>query len=386
MADPLAQVTNDVAPPTLNFFDEAQAQNIMSRYADAKGVFEARSAAQQFRQGEEQSRMAAEREKREALKFERDRLLDTREDREYQDKQDVRSKRSGLYRDVMKLNTEDADYDNKVIGFLSTLPPALQEDETLLNILRAQREDADEYQKNQLETKKAETAQKYRLDTIKKRAEFDKDLAYLSDEDRSQAPVDPETGEPDLTWLRQKAVQRKQEAGVKDYAEKTAIRTKATKDILSIRADDAEEKALHDETKNVYIKDTAAFPDRIEMLRQSKLEKGKPLSDVALEGVYPSEFRAAKEWEKDKWENTVLEAKDYPDIESYANPEGANLSRKSQHARRRVWTFAHRFGDGAEKPDVPATAPVTADKFTVGKQYRDGNGNVATYKGNGKFE
>lgn len=390
MADPLAQVADDFAPAPLNFFDEKQAQNIMSRYADARTDFETRSATQQYR-------LAEERDRREAERVERDRLLADRDDIEYEEKQAARGARSQFIGDIMELSEDDEDFDSKIIGVLKDAPPAVQEDETIRDILKVKRDKAERMRQEKVRLGMETQKQEYGLKKSEASRRNSALWGYLTPEDLQSLPRDPDTGEIDREMGLSRAVERKRAAEKEDFSAKTEVRAEAAKDVLRVSAMSKEEKALHDETKDILINNDEAFPSAVENLRRKLILEGNTISsDATLAQAGGEAYRKAVAWDKKKWENEVLTAKkaatpeEYINLRTFSKAEkdaGAELSPAAVDARTRVWEFAHRLdGTGKEKA-LPATEETpTEDKFTVGQQYRDANGNTATYKGGGKWE
>lgn len=351
MPDPLAQVTNDFAPAPLNFFDEKQAQNIMSRYADARTGFETRAATQQYRLAEDRARRDAERE-------ERDRLLADRDDIAYEEKQAARGARSQFIGDLLELPEDAEDFDNQVIGILKDAPPAVQEDETIRDILKAKRDKAERMRQEKVRLGMETQKQEYGIKKSEASRRNSALWGYLTPEDIQSLPRD-ENGEIDREIGLSRAIERKREAEKEDFSAKTEVRAAAAKDILNTRLMNAEEKALHDETKDILINDEEAFPSAVENLRRKLIASGKTVSsDKTLERLGGEDYKKAVAWDKKKWENEVLSAKKYDTPDEYVEALGQDMSPAAADARVRVWEYAHRL-DGTGEPKGEKALPAT---------------------------
>lgn len=136
MADPLTAAASEFAPRPSDLFDPRESGDIYNRWANA---------ASQFSTGREVNQGIAEAE---AAQFRRDdaarnKIIYDREDKDYADKQEYKSARGELLRDVAALDPLGEDYEQRIIGLVSA-SPELADDDAFTAIVNVGRERATE--------------------------------------------------------------------------------------------------------------------------------------------------------------------------------------------------------------------------------------------------
>ena len=405
MADPLTQVTEQFAPAPLNFFDQDRAQSIIARHADSRRGLESANAALATVGQAEQLANTRAREERQAL-------LQTREDREYADKLANREDRSSFFDDLDEFDHTATDANVKLTETLKDIAkntPTLLEDPVAKEFIERKFRQIDKAEAQRNQEKEIKLRQKNTLEGIKERAKYQETLKYLKPEDIEAAPKD-EAGNRDQMWLGMKAKEREREAEVQDYGKKADIATEKRRELYELDKMDDAQKAVFKETEKFVIGNKAAFPDRMDAVRQKALSEKNPPELVADEKMlakipgYAAAVQEAKEWDADKFENEVRTAKDADTLEDYLTfngPDGkpVKLTPKAKAARKKVWEYAHQ-NDAAEaalegkkepaapKPTTPkplapkseTPAPVGTTKVINGVTYVERDGKVYKVK------
>ena len=366
MADPLTQTVDQGAPAPLNIFDQNQAETIISKYsgakrelADATAAFEANQAAQRV----EQDRIRAEQDR---IRAERDALLATREDEIYAQKKEAESMRGDLIADMYEsLRPQEEGYDQRMVEFLGKAPTAIQNDPVFREVLTGYTRMADKAADQRRQNQEIELRTKNQLKLTQERAKYNETMRYLKPEDWEAAPKD-ENGQPDPFFLGMKAMERKREAAIEDTQKKTDIRVLGQKELIDARNANAQLKAEAQQVEKVLINDKTAFPDRAAILRQQYADNPANLDY----GTGKAAMEEAQAWDKDKFDNEIIAARNYNNPEKYVElVTGLNADQKEN--RRRLWEHANTYGgklpprvSGEPAPAAPtapaAPAPATA--------------------------
>src|SRR5688572_17164620 len=130
MADPLTDAAQTLAPvpAQTNFFDPAPGASITARYAGSKRVLKDLGDAA----GEE---LAIKAPQREQQRFDREMVLQDRDDQDYLDKQEARNSRGSFLDSIAKLDPEADDYDAAVSEVVSSMPAGVMEDDAVRAII-----------------------------------------------------------------------------------------------------------------------------------------------------------------------------------------------------------------------------------------------------------
>ena len=376
MADPLTTVADEFAPAPLNVFDKKYAESVISRHGNAtRGAKSsdvlAQSAARSF-----DAEAARRRE-------ERDALLATRDDIEYAEKKDAEAMRGDIIADMYEtLSPTEEGFDQRVTEFLSQAPPAISKDPVFNEVLKGLTRRADTAEEERRKTREVEDRQKNTIETIRERVKYGETMKFLTEEDIAKLPRD-ENGNPDMFVAGMLAGERKREAGVEDFGKKTEIAKNARKELFDIKAMDAAQRDLYDETKDIIINDRKAFPNRTQEVLARAAAAGKSTDLDLLRGdkEWGAELAKAEAWDKDLFENEVLVAMEAKTPDEYVNLM-PNLAPTARNRRKRLWDYAHQ-NDGAapaaETPKPPAPAATRTvvsevqhpDGYTI-RKYSDG--------------
>ena len=376
MADPLTNIAEEFAPAPTSYFDKGQAQTLISRYGNAnRAAASSKRLADTALQSHQLDRSMADEERR-AAKDARDVLLASREDIEYGERKSADETRSGFLKSFMEeLDPKDVEYNTKLVGFMANLPPSIQKDPTFVDIVKIRSKQADEADEERRRINELGIMQKNRVELVNARAQYDKVLGNLTEQDKAEAPIDPETGRPDPMWMMRRATQREMENELKQDKAKVDVRKEAAKELKNIDLMDDAQKAVFKETKDIVITNREAFPSKMSMLQKQYANKGTaaaPEDTVKMKD--PEGYAAAKEWDKNMFEKEVDAAMDFDNPEDYIN-KVKNISDAARERRLRVWNYANQNKGKALAETVKETVTETvapAEKVTFTDQVRDG--------------
>jgi hypothetical protein len=351
MPDPLTQVVDEFAPAPLNVFDQDYAETVISRHTNAKRRAESSAALAD-------SRRRAYDEQQAALRAERDRMLQTRQDEEYQEQKEADTMRGEILADLYEtLRPNEEGYDERATQFLSEAPASVVKDPVFNEVLKGLSGRADKAEAERLKLREGETRQANTLEAIRERAKYGETMKYLTEDDLKELPRD-ENGEIIMSFeAGMRAAERKRQAGIEDYGTKAAIKQEAAKELLDTKKMDATQRELHQETKDILINDVEAFPTQI----SSVVGKagGKDVAILRKDPKWKAEVAKAEAWDKNQFENEVLTAKKYDTPDGYMALV-KELSPTAAANRRRVWEYAHKNDAPKEPAKTAAPAPKTA--------------------------
>lgn len=350
--DPLSAVANEVAPAPTNFFSDGLGDNLLARYSrdrrlaeSSAGVAEASRGLASAARGLEQDRWSRDRQAFDAL-------TRSRQEEEVIQQREADALRGDFLTSLATdLNVEDPEYHRKAGELFAGLPPSLQKDPAVKSIMDSMARRADEVHKNRLMLGRAEEAQKDQLERIALRS---KEMSALTEEDIKAAPLDPETGKPDQDWLQRRGALRLREAELEEFKTKEGIRQKNRLQIMDVRAlrDQAKEKV--DKLEDFLIEDKEAFPSAVDTLRDTIAEERNIAPDMAERLVDKDpRYREAKERDSKKFENAILDAMRYDDVEDYIAASGGKLSKEAREARRLAWEVAQEVERGRPETVAP---------------------------------
>lgn len=395
MADPLTALVDREAPAPTKFFDPAAGQSILSRYSNAR--LSQRSsgaladAAERVTQGRLQARDVAAEDRR----LERERLLQDREDAEFEEKKAADASRMDFLATLDQIDPESDDFDDQVVGFLHQLPPALSEDPGVKTILSLKARMADDSrQRRDAEASKKQTFEN-QLAMARERAKLQ--MSYdVTDED-VKAATRPD-GTLDELRLGMLAGANKKKSAGNEFTRRQKLMQENRLALIDARDLSKKGKERRANVERFIIEDAAAFPNRTASLLATTGGK-KTLDDLKLDPKTSADAIAAEQWDKNKLQKELSAAYAYQDPDEYVNlMKGLDDSQKAR--RRQVWEHAHRDETFEERGATPAApegtvedyvppakpAVLPKDQWIVGKRYRGADGSVRTYKGDGKWE
>lgn len=367
MADPLTQTVEEFAPAPLNLFDQKQAESIISRHSSARRNVEAsreelKGAVDAYTA--EQMPVRAEQDR---IKAERDKLLATRDEEIYAQKkegEDMRSQFIGEMYDALRPKEEG--YDQRMITFFKGVPQSVQNDEVFREILKgyttmSEKAEAERSQKRELETRQANT-----LEAIRERSKYNETMRNLTEEDWKNAPRDAE-GNVDILALGIKAGERKRQNEIDQLKEKESIKVLSQKELIEARNANKQLKDEAKQVEDVLINDKTAFPDRAAMVRQQYADNPANLDY----GTGKAAMEEAQTWDKNKFDNEIIAARDFNNPETYVNLI-TDLNEDQKENRRRLWEHANTYGgklpprvSGEPAPAAPAATPAPAAPETT---------------------
>lgn len=361
MADPLTAVVDRFAPEKTSFFDPAAGQSIIARYANSRiagsgaaGV--AQSAEQLYRLKQNEEQQAFDRER-----MERERLTWTREDEDYEAMKQAEASRVDLLRTFNSIDATAPDYTQRLSEFMTSLPPSLVNDEALRVAIQAKNADADD-------ARRATEAQKTREHQIAMANERLKAAGL-------KAGVPPELAEkytsPDGTldpmfFYEAGRMERENKKAEWDRRQKAMAEGR----IRAVKPEDLSRKAREQRPMfKTMVEDTGAFPSQVGVF----LKKSGKKSLQMAEASDPEGFRQAKAWDSKKFENELMTAYSYDNVEDYIKLGGDTLGEKQRELRRRFWNHAQESMEDTGEP--AQQAPAVKRKTVNGVTYEfDGKG------------
>lgn len=381
MADPLAELADRTVPERTNFFNPADAQTIMSRYANA-------------RRGAETSELVARsaernlRAQREAELLDRQRVTWDRDDEDYYAKKDALKQRGDFIRQMgQQLDPRSPDYNRQVTEFVSGLPQELAEDETIKGVLASMNAEADDFRSNERLRESKEQSLRNAMTLNDQRAGFR--FKFLKPEDYERNTTQDGT----VDWRTLNAIDAERERAYKEgeFSRKENLRTSNRLRLVDARDLSKRGRERRGNIQKFLVEDRAAFPPRFEneVLNEYRKSKGLGAEDkvntVSLEASpeWEPKLAAARKKDADPLENELSAAFAYDDPDDYVNLI-SGLSESQKERRRAVWEHAHR-DDAVEEiegtsPAAPASAQPQAPAFQRTKTI---NGKTYGFDGKG---
>jgi hypothetical protein len=397
MADPLTALVDREAPAPTNFFDPAAGQSILSRYSNARMAREpaedlARSAGR-LTQGRLQARDVAAEDRR----MEREKLLQDREDAEFEEKKLADASRMDFLATLNDIKPEAEDFDTQVVDFMKQLPPSLTEDPAVKTILSLKAKMADDTRSRKNAAARYQASRENALTLLGYKDTAAAARAGVTPEE-IEAAINPETGETDLAKLNQLRGNMERKTKDDEFTRRQGLMQQNRLALIDARDLSKKGKERRANVERFIVEDTAAFPSRTAALTAAAGGK-KTLEDLKLDPKTSADAIAAEQWDKNKLQKELSAAYAYQDPDDYVElVEGLSDSQKAR--RRQVWEHAHRdetFEETGTTPPAPegvvedyvppkAAAPLPKDQWIVGKRYRGADGSTRTYKGDGKWE
>lgn len=380
-ADPLLDAAEQLAPapPSTNFFDPTDAQNIISRYGNSRIGLQESEALAGATSRLTQSRFDRIRQNRADQAWDRD-------EQDFLDKQDFKAQRGEFLSQIGQIDPTADDYLDQRDALLAGLPKEALEDDAFQAILSSRdqkareliaQRDREDYQRRAIESRSL--GQEQKLAT--------RWASMGLPPDELESLRDPVTGELDVVEASFLAGERARslKADTVRQAQDFRREMKAEKDLT------AAEKELRTVTKES-LADTTAFVPQLESLR-SRLDPKNKLSNKDLQAKDPAAYEAATSWDRNQF-NSELEAARDSTEEEYVAKGGGKLTDDQKSKRRRLWKVAQTaFTNDAPPAEVTTPTPAATVAETlpsltlvVGKRYTDKNGNVKRYLGDGKWE
>jgi len=363
MADPLTAVADRFAPPQTNFFDPAAGQNVISRYANARIGQEASEALAGSAERLYRLRDDEQRRKFDEEQMARERLTWTREDEDYEAKKQAESSRVELFRAFNQIDASAPDYTERLAEFVTSLPPALVEDEALRVAIQAKNADADDARRA-VETGKT---REHQLNMFERRAALNPTMMYLKPEDRQEFTL-PD-GTVDEVGLIARAKDREFAAKGSEWDR----RQKAMQEgrIRATKPEDLSKKTREQRpTFKTMVEDKGAFPSQVDVFLKASGKKDLQMAEASD----PEGFRQAKAWDSKRFDNELMTAYGYDNAEDYVKLGGDALTPKQRDLRRRFWKHAQESIEEDEAPDTKP-APAVQRKTLDGVTYEhDGKG------------
>lgn len=346
MADPLTALVDREAPPRTNFFDPAAGQSILARYANARI---ARSGAADLAEASDrlvQGRLQVREIEAENARLEREKLLQDREDAEYQERKAAEESRTEFLAALDEIDHEAEDFDTQVVGFMRQLPPSLTEDPAVKTVLTLKSRMADDFrQRRDAEAAKKQTFEN-QLSLIRERAKIGMAADVTEEDVKAATRPDGTLDEFKLGTLmgaRKRATASAEFDRRQNLLQQNRLALVEAKD-LSKRG-----KERRANVERFIIEDTAAFPSRVASLTAGGK---KTIEDLELDPATANVAREAKEWDKNKLQKELSAAYAYQDPDEYVNlVPGLSDSQKAR--RRQVWEHAHRDDTFEETPAAP---------------------------------
>jgi hypothetical protein len=368
MADPLTAVANEVAPAPSNFFDENAANTIFARYATNKNAAAATGETAKVAQNLYGLRRSQEQSQWERDRMERDKLLRSREDEQWDEKKQADSMRGEFLGSLIReLHPDDPDFNVKSVDFLSKAPAYIAKDPVVREILGGLSREADKAEAARVRTSDLKLKQQNTLASIKEKAKYNKVFGFLTEDDFKSLPLD-ETGQPDMVAAMALAKDREREFEREDYKAKSDINQKNRLEILDINKMDDQQKARARETQQFITQDREAFPRMTDALRAKVKKDGNMPYDPPEEILKTSPgYNDAKAWDKDLFKNEVNAAMKRDNPEDYIKLV-PDLNDFGKDSRRRVWEYAHQNDDKARTPEVgqsTGSAPTQGNKKSL---------------------
>jgi len=369
MADPLTAVADRFAPPQTNFFDPAAGQNVISRYANARIGQEASEALAGSAERLYRLRQDEQRRKFDEEQMARERLTWTREDEDYEARKQAESSRVELFRAFNQIDATAPDYTERLAEFVTSLPPALVEDEALRVAIQAKNADADDARRA-VETSKT---REHQLTMLKSRADLNPTMMYLKPEDRQEFTL------PDGTVDQAGLIARAKDREFAAKGSEWDRRQKAMQEgrIRATKPEDLSKKTREQRPMfKTMVEDKGAFPSQVDVFLKASGEKD--IETAALDN--PEGLRQAKAWDAKKFDNELNAAYRFTNAEDYVNagedksPGATKLTEKQRDLRRRFWKHAQESFEEDEASDTKP-APAVQRKTIDGVTYEhDGKG------------
>lgn len=348
MADQLTALVDREVPAPTSYFDPAAGQSILSRYSNARMSREpaedlARSASR-LTQGRLQARDVAAEDRR----LEREKLLQDREDAEYEEKKAADASRMEFLADLDQIDPNSDDFDDQVVGFMKQLPPSLTEDPGVKTILSLKARMADDArQRRDAEAQKTLTRDN-QIAVIRERAKLGMAADVTDDDVKAATRPDGTLDEFKLGTLMGV---RKRSTSAAEFDRRQTLMQQNRLALVEARDLSKKGKERRANVERFIVEDTTAFPSRTAALVAATGGK-KTLDDLKLDPKTSAEALAAEQWDKNKLQKELSAAYAYQDPDEYVElVPGLSDSQKAR--RRQVWEHAHRDETFEERGATP---------------------------------
>lgn len=378
MADPLTALVEREAPAPTNFFDPAAGQSILSRYSNARMGREpaedlARSAGRLT-----QGRLQARELEAEDRRLEREKLLQDREDAEFEEKKLADASRMDFLATLDQIDPESDDFDDQVVGFMKQLPPSLSEDPGVKTILSLKARMADDVRQRRDAEKQKNLTRENQIAVLRERAKLGM-AADVTDEDVAAA-TRPD-GTLDEFKLGTLMGSRKRSTASAEFDRRQKLMQDNRLALIEAKDLSKRGKERRANVERFIVEDTTAFPSRTAALTAAAGGK-KTLDDLKLDPKTSADAIAAEQWDKNKLQKELSAAYAYQDPDEYVELiDGLNDSQKAR--RKQVWEHAHRDETFEERSTTPSAPEGRVDDYVSPAPKRKTLGGV-TYEFDGK--
>jgi len=333
----------------------------MARYASARrgaasSEVAARSA-ERLAQGRLQARDVAAEDRR----LERERLLQDREDAEYEEKKAADASRMEFLATLNEIDPESEDFDDMVVGFMKQLPPSLNEDPGVKTILSLKARMADDARQRRDAEKQKTLTRENQLAVIRERAK----LAMAQDvtEEDVKAATLPD-GTLDEFKLGTLMGARKRSTSAAEFDRRQNLMQQNRLALVEAKDLSKRGKERRASVERFIVEDTAAFPSRTAALTAGGK---KTLDDLKLDPKTSAAALEAEQWDKNKLQKELSAAYAYQDPDDYVElVPGLSDSQKAR--RRQVWEHAHRDETFEERGAAPAAPEGVVEDYDPSKE------------------
>lgn len=354
MADPLSQLSNEMAPPASGgrFFDPAPGQNVLSRYGNARMLAGDLEYANQLEGSFRRNRIDAMREEQlrrrmeyDAQAAQREQALWGRDDQKYAAEQEANDLAAQIAEDLVSMDESDPDYELKIDGLIASAPPEVVQNPTLKALLarKAGRANA------KAEARVADQEKQEKYDLYMRGLRDNALLAGVSEEDIDSA-WDDEAGNFDPVKVLELTGKAKREAEMAPKLEKEREAELAK----------AEKRLVEDAENSVKV-DREAFPSRIDLFVAR--EKKKNETEEQLKDRLPDDFRAAKQWDDNLEENEFEAAREMTE-DAYVN-KVRGIDDRAKEKRRNLWKVANRVSPTTQTETETQTEETVTPEATT---------------------
>ena len=349
MADPLIAFAEREVPKRTNFFDPADAQTVISRYASARRRSEDTGALAD-------SAMKISRAREDADRAARQKVLWDRDDEDYFARKDALAKQGEFLTRLNDIDPESPDYDRMVTEFMTSLPPELHEEPAVKSIFAFKNQVADDARRR----RDAEASRQRNYEFWQKKFEKGADFKFkhLTPEDYASNQL--QDGSPDFRALQIIENERARGYKEREYNRRVEARVQGRLKILDAADLSKRGRERRGTVDKFIIEDRVAFPRHIDnLVEEYKKSSGKTTVDPALLKDNPKwrdAYASAKAWDTKPLDSELSAAFVYDDPEDYVNLV-SGLTESQKERRRMVWEHAHKDGAVEEASGEPTPAP-----------------------------
>lgn len=369
MPDPLSSLAEEFVPSRTSYFDPAASQGVISRYANAR---RSRAASQDLAASAE----SLARAQRDRELQDRERIMRSREDEEYEAQKTAELERGRFILELGNIDRTAEDYNGQITKFYSSLPPELQDDATIRSVVAAMNAEADDIRRTRESERSKEQTFQNQMRMFEARTAAGAAGRGATEEDFLAARR--EDGSLDLVMLQQLAAVRRESVEAAEFDRRQKLLQENRLQLVQERDLSRRARERRPELRKFVLEDSVAFPSRVAALAAST---GVPAN--LLKARSPAEYEAAERWDKNKMDSELSAAYAYPNMETYVELV-PGLSEAQKERRRQVWRHAHN--DGAveaietEGRTVDKTEDTPEDAGPVitikGRKYRRVGGKV----------